>query len=80
VGVIVTLQKLLAAPEAVYKIKLTQNQHEEWKFGHYFWYIESSNGDIVASGYSVGSPREPVTKKELENIFNRWYKDKEFWG
>jgi len=78
---LVTLEKKISTKglsfDIVYKIKLTQNQNEEWKFGHYSWYIENSNGDVVASGFSVGSPRDPVTKKELENIFNRWYKERE---
>jgi len=58
------------------KIKVTQGLNERWNFGHYTWVIENSNGDILATGSSSGSPPEELTEKDIKEIFERWKKDK----
>ena len=55
-----------------YKFKVTQDLNEQYNFGHYNWVIENSNGDILAAGYSTGSPPNKLTKKEINEIFERW--------
>ena len=59
-----------------YRLKVTQGMSERFNFGHYKWYIIDNHGHIVGNGYSGGSPPAELTEKDIEEIFERWERDK----
>jgi hypothetical protein len=53
-------------------IKLTQNLHEEYKFGHFYWYIENKDSEIINAGSSTGAAPDKVGDKDLFEIYKRY--------
>ena len=62
------------------KIKTTQYPIKDYGFGHYYWVIEDSRGNIRAAGYSGGSPPDILKEKDVIDIFNRWKIDHPNYG
>lgn len=57
------------------KIKVTQYLLEEYSFGHYFWVIEDSRGNVKGCGWSGGSPPNKLRESDAMELFRQWEED-----
>jgi len=59
-----------------FTLKITQMLNMEFYFGHYSYYIEDGDGNIVKAGYSTGSPRDRIDASFINDIFKNFKGEK----
>ena len=59
-----------------YTLKITQHLRTEYNFGHYNYYIEDSDENVVHAGYSTGAPPDKIDKSFVNNLLNDFIRDR----
>jgi hypothetical protein len=59
-----------------YRVKLTQRLDDYYNVGHFYYVIEDKRGSIMMAGSSTGGVPDRVMMKDLDELFERWWRDR----